>query len=86
VKVVLAGKAYHLKYKKMDNDRYGEVDWENREVLVDKELEGKQRLEVTIHEALHVLFPRASEKRIDSYGIELSDMLWELGYRNEKER
>ena len=41
----------------------------------------KEYLDTLIHEALHELFPKASEPKILRAGTSVAQLLWRLGYR-----
>ncbi len=41
----------------------------------------KKHLEVLIHEKLHIMFPDLAEDAILAHGKDLSQFLWENGYR-----
>ena len=44
----------------------------------------KDYLDTLIHEALHELLPRKSEKFILNAGTSIANLLWRLGYRRSK--
>lgn len=53
-------------------------------IKVHRNLKGRDRLEVLIHEALHAAYWDLDEEAIDEAGIDISKMLWKLGYRRAK--
>ena len=55
-------------------------DWR---IEIDPELEPKTLLDISIHEALHLLFPYTAEQDIDEAGKTIADLLWRLGFRHE---
>lgn len=52
-----------------------------RKILIDSRLTKRRRLEIEIHEALHAIFPQIAEEEITQAGIDMSRILWALGYR-----
>jgi hypothetical protein len=50
-------------------------------IEIDERLKGKYRLEITIHEALHILYPTDSETAISRKSKRLTNVLWKQGYR-----
>lgn len=50
-------------------------------IEIDARLKGRYRLEVTLHEALHILYPTDSETTIIRKSKRLTKVLWEQGYR-----
>jgi hypothetical protein len=53
-------------------------------IELDKSLEGKELLEIFVHEAGHNIFPRKAESEIDFMGKTIADLLWRAGYRKVK--
>lgn len=50
-------------------------------IEIDERLKGRYCLEITIHEALHILYPTDSETAIIRKSKRLTKVLWEQGYR-----
>ena len=50
-------------------------------IEIDERLKGRYRLLITIHEALHILYPKDSETAIIRKSKRLTKVLWEQGYR-----
>lgn len=63
----------------MDKDN-GECNYEKRSLFIHPKLEGKKRLEITIHEALHALYPDLTEAVVKRGAFDLARLLWRLGY------
>jgi hypothetical protein len=80
-KTVLRGAMWVYRECRLPETRDGQVDRDAMEVQVSNDIGGRDHLETVLHELLHVLLPRASEKRVTQYGKELADTLWEIGYR-----
>ncbi|MGV0949138.1 MAG: hypothetical protein ACOYB3_00555 [Azonexus sp.] len=51
---------------------------------VDPRLSPKDYLDTVVHEALHLLFPKAKETKILRAGTSVANLLWRLGYRRAK--
>jgi hypothetical protein len=58
---------------------YGYV--QNGVAYVDERLKGKKRLEIILHEGLHVIFPYLTEATIESAAADLARLLWADGWR-----
>lgn len=63
------GKAHGLAYK------------DDREMVIDNRIKGQELLDTIIHEALHIQNPTWSEIKVTGHAKELSNILWEQGYR-----
>ena len=48
---------------------------------VDERLKGIKRLEINLHEGLHVKFPYLTEAAIEETAADLARLLWADGYR-----
>lgn len=54
---------------------------DDRVIEIDSRLKGKDHLETIIHEVCHLQNPKWGELMVQGRSKELSDILWELGYR-----
>lgn len=50
-------------------------------VVIDADLPPKDMLETAVHEAVHCMFPKATEQVVERTSFEIADMLWRMGYR-----
>jgi len=50
-------------------------------IWLDERLRGQRRLEVTLHELMHLLYPHETEENVDHAGRLLSRILWRQGWR-----
>jgi hypothetical protein len=50
-------------------------------IEIDERLKGRDRMEITIHEALHILYPTENETSIIRKSKKLTNVLWKQGYR-----
>jgi hypothetical protein len=44
-------------------------------------VEGLNRMDLIIHEALHAIYPEESEEVVHRSATELANLLWACGYR-----
>jgi hypothetical protein len=58
-------------------------DWR---IDVDPRQAPQERLDTIIHEALHLLFPKLTERKTTYRAVQLSNLLWRQGYRRVKKR
>lgn len=58
----------------------------NKEIRVDSQLRGEERLEVLIHEMVHAAGWHIDEQFVERFAEGVSRALWRLGYRNGDER
>lgn len=54
---------------------------EDRVIAIDKRLKGISKIDVSIHELLHVLFPELSEEQVTKSASEMAKVLWDMGFR-----
>lgn len=83
---LIDGKQWRWVYKRIPQDKdgatiYGKCDWEKRTVSISKNLDGVDRLDTEIHEALHAMQGFASEEHVTEVATTLATLLWTLGYR-----
>jgi hypothetical protein len=75
-------RSIHVEFKKLARNRaWGLAHHDGHYIEVDERLRGKKRMEIIVHECLHLLFPDASEKEIETKSIILTNTLWQQGYR-----
>lgn len=60
---------------------YGLAHLDSNTIEIDTRLKPKHKLEITIHEALHILYPMESESAIVRKSKRLCAVLWNEGYR-----
>ena len=56
-------------------------DTDNPLIEIDPKLVGRDRLTITVHEAMHVAFPTMSERQVIRAGKLISAVLWAENYR-----
>lgn len=84
------GKPWRWVYKRIPPSRdgvqvCGKCDWDARTVSICKTLQGLDRLDTEIHEALHAVQGFASEEHVTEVATTLAQILWRLGYRTPPE-
>ncbi len=50
-------------------------------IEIDERLKGRKKLEILIHEAMHILNPEMSEDEVVRQSKALTKLLWKEGYR-----
>lgn len=60
---------------------WGQASYEDYCIEIDERLKGKKRLEITIHEATHIIHPKLVEERVIEISILLTNLLWNQGWR-----
>ena len=69
-------------YSHLGNYKADGLAWpEDRTIAIDKRLKGQRKLEVIIHEIIHIQNPKWSEIMVEGKAKELADILWELNFR-----
>jgi hypothetical protein len=54
---------------------------ETGEIVIDSRMKGFNHLCIAIHEILHLQNPRWAEAKVEGHSLELSNILWDMGYR-----
>lgn len=69
--------------RKLGREKAAGLVWSDdpNTIHIDPRLRGKDRQEIILHEALHLLLPDAPEMRIRAYATRLSDLLWRDRWR-----
>lgn len=72
--------------KKLGREQaWGQSCYEDYCIELDERLKGKKRLEITLHEAEHLIHPKMVEERVIEISILLTDLLWSQGWRRVDE-
>jgi hypothetical protein len=72
--------------RKLGRERaVGQVTQGEGIIEVDPRQNPKEYMDTLIHEALHLLEPDWSEKKVCAYARKISRLLWSLGYRRLQE-
>lgn len=71
-----------IEYRKLGREQaHGLAYTDDRKIIIDSKLKGKDLLETAIHEVMHCQNPKWPEIKIIGHSKELSDLLWEQGFR-----
>jgi len=84
IKEFIKVKCYKMKviHRKLGKEKaYGLAHLDSNTIEIDTRLKPKHKLEITIHEALHILYPMESETAIVRKSKRLCAVLWNEGYR-----
>ena len=69
-------------YSHLGNYKADGLAWpEDRTIAIDKRLKGQRKLEVIIHEIIHIQNPKWSEIMVEGKARELAKILWDCGLR-----
>jgi len=77
-------KRWNLRFVKPMRDCRGKCfppDESGKEIRVNRNLEGQERLEVILHELLHAANWHLDESFVEQCAADISKILWKLGYR-----
>lgn len=50
-------------------------------IRIRRSVEGRDRMDTIIHEALHAIYPDESEEVVNRSATEIANLLWACGYR-----
>jgi hypothetical protein len=71
--------------KNLSKEKCVGLAWiEDQLIELDPNQTEREFLLTAIHESLHILFPKYSEKKIISLEKSLGSVIWRLGFRNRK--
>lgn len=83
----IAGTQWQWVYRSLRRRKLcGLCDYDNKTVSICKTLNGIDRLDTELHEALHACQHFASEDHVAEVATTLASILWKLGYRLPEER
>lgn len=69
-------------YRKLGKEKaWGQAHIDDNTIEIDPRLTGKRKLEIIIHEALHILNPEFSETKVIEQSKKLTTLLWKEHYR-----
>jgi|SanBayMetagenome_1026888.scaffolds.fasta_scaffold46138_2 hypothetical protein len=71
--------------RKRNKNAWGMAYPDRYRVEIDPDLEGKNLIEIGIHEVTHVVFPHLDEASVDLLGKQCADVLWRLGLRTKED-
>lgn len=69
-------------YRKLGKERaWGQAHTDSNTIEIDPRLKGRKKMEILIHEALHILNPEMSETRVLDQGRRIANLLWKQHFR-----
>lgn len=75
-------KQIKLIYRKLGRDKaYGMAYPAEKVIELDPRLNSKFALSVLVHEALHIVFPEMSERKVNRAAPKIAKVLWGAHYR-----
>jgi len=71
-----------LEDKKLGRERNdGQAIFADKKIEIDPRLSTKSRLNIVLHEGIHILDPNLPELKVRAYANRLSDLLWRDRWR-----
>ena len=67
--------------RKRNKNAWGMAYPDAHKIELDPALEGKDLIEIAVHEVSHVVFPHLDEATVDLLGKQCADVLWRLKFR-----
>lgn len=74
-------KRIKIKYKKLGKQKVWGLAHSDGIVEIDERLKGRKKMEIIIHEVMHLLNPNDSEEEIVRKSVLLTNTLWHEKYR-----
>lgn len=74
-------KRIKIKYKKLGKQKVWGLAHSDGIVEIDERLKGRKKMEIIIHEVMHLLNPDDSEEEIVRKSVLLTNTLWHEKYR-----
>ena len=71
--------------RKRNKNAWGMAYPLTHKIDLDPVLEGKNLIEIAVHEVSHVVFPHLDEATVDLLGKQCADVLWRLKFRVSEE-
>lgn len=69
-------------YRKLGKERAdGQALMESNTIEIDPRLKGRRKMEILIHEAIHLLNPEMSESKVLEQGRKIANLLWKQHFR-----
>ena len=69
-------------YRKLGKEKaWGQAHTDSNMIEIDPRLKGRKKMEILIHESLHILNPEWSETKVIDQSKKLSNLLWKEHYR-----
>ena len=69
-------------YRKLGKEKaWGKAHIDSNTIEIDPRLNGRKKMEILIHEALHILNPEMSETKVLEQGRKIANVLWKQHFR-----
>lgn len=69
-------------YRKLGKEKaWGQAHVDTNTIEIDPRLRGRKKMEILIHEALHILNPEMSETKVLEQGRKIANLLWKQHFR-----
>lgn len=69
-------------YRKLGKEKaWGQAHIDDNTIEIDPRLRGRRKMEILIHEALHILNPEMSETKVLEQGRRIANLLWKQHFR-----
>lgn len=81
MKVRLGRRLIRVRYSSRLTANHGLAYLNNDEMVIDRNLSGKEELETLLHEAEHLAHPDETERNVTRNAKFYANLLWRLGYR-----
>jgi len=83
---IFRGKRFKVTFKAPKNKNHvGICDYEAKEITVSPKIEGVDRLDCIIHEAIHACLSDISDDAVNESSTCIAKLLWKLGYKDQGE-
>jgi hypothetical protein len=54
---------------------------DDRVIAIDKRIKGLTKIDVSVHELLHITLPKLTEEEVTKAASEIAKVLWDMGFR-----
>jgi hypothetical protein len=69
-------------YRKLGKEKaWGQAHFDSNTIEIDPRLKGRKKMEILIHEAIHLLNPEMSETKVLEQGRKIANLLWKQNFR-----
>lgn len=69
-------------YKKLGRrNEWGNADIDGKIIEIDPRAVGRKKIEILLHESIHILFPVLDEEAVKKAGAAMAKVLWDEGVR-----
>ena len=84
---IFRGKRFKVIFRAPKNRNHiGLCNYETKEIELHPKIDGIDKLDCIIHEALHVCMPDILDDVIDESATDIAKLLWKLNYRDQGDK